>query len=76
MDPLKISVRFIVFVIMVVIGTFMVEFMISYLYKLLLTYYSLPKTEFNLTFLSFSISFVFFTFLSMVSDYWGLSKAV
>ena len=76
MNYIKIGIRFIKFVLVLIIATLIIEFLISKVYTLLLEYYALPKSDSNITVLSFVISLVFFGLLSFGTGYWQLSKTV
>ncbi len=76
MVVLKIVVRVIFFITLIFLGAYFVEFIISSCYKFMLTQYSLPKVEFDITLLSFFISALFLTFISLISNYWNVSKFV
>jgi len=76
MNIIKIGIRVTLFVLFVVMSTVLVEFGISKTYSLLIDYYSLPKSESDITILSFIISSIFIALLTMGSGYWRVSKAV
>jgi membrane protein insertase Oxa1/YidC/SpoIIIJ len=76
MSFLRIAKKGVLFSLVVVIATFIVQLIVSNVYSFLLQQYSLPKTELNLLMVSFFISFFFISFLSLVSDYWRMSKTM
>ncbi len=71
---LKIICRVIFFIVFIFLGAYFVEFVISASYKFMLTRYALPKVEFDITLLSFFISALFLSFLSIISNYWKVSS--
>lgn len=76
MDILRIAKKSVLFSLVVLVATLVVKLIISNVYSFLLQHYSLPETELNLLMVSFFISFFFISFLSLISDYWRMSKTV
>ena len=76
MNIIKIGIRVSLFVLIIILSTFLVEFSISQIYSLMVEYYSLPKSESDITILSFVISSVFIALLTMGSGYWRVSKSI
>ncbi|GAF02062.1 hypothetical protein JCM21142_1688 [Saccharicrinis fermentans DSM 9555 = JCM 21142] len=74
MNYMKISIRFLLFTLLLLLATLIVEFIISNVYALLLEYYSLPKSDSNITFLSFVISLVFTSLLTYGTGFWHVSR--
>ncbi len=72
----KIVLRVFVFILSIIFCSYLVEFVISIGYKFMLTQYSLPKIDFDITLISFFISALFLTFLSVISNFWKVSGLV
>ncbi|TLX73922.1 hypothetical protein E9993_14030 [Labilibacter sediminis] len=76
MNIIKIGIRVSLFALVILLSTVLLEFGIVKIYSLLVEYYSLPKSESDLTILSFVISSIFIAFLTLGSGYWRVSKTV
>ncbi|MGQ1787851.1 MULTISPECIES: hypothetical protein [unclassified Saccharicrinis] len=74
MNYIKIGIRFLLFAILLIVATFIIDFAITKIYSLLLEHYSLPKSDSNITVLSFFISLVFTGLLSFGTGFWHMSK--
>ena len=70
MNCLRLSIRFIIFSVLLMTVTFAVNFLINRVYGFLLDYYSLPKSDSNITLLAFLISLVFIGLLTYVIGFW------
>ena len=76
MKYIRIGIRLLIFVILLIVATLLLEFFITNIYTLLLEYYSLPKSDSNITVLAFLIRLVFVGLLSYGTGYWHLRKAI
>ncbi len=76
MNYVRIGIRFLFFTLLLLLATLLIEFLVSKIYSLLLEYYSLPKSDSNITLMSFIISLGFTGLLTYVTGYWQLSKAI
>ncbi len=73
---LKIVWRVVVFILSVLLVSYLLKFLIAIGYNFMLNQYSLPKIDFDVTLLSLFISTLFLAFLSVVSDYWKISRFI
>lgn len=76
MTIVKIGVKVSLFVLFITLSTVVVEFSISKVYSLLIEYYSLPKSDSDLTILSFIISLFFMVMLTVGFGFWRNTKTV
>ena len=76
MNYIRTGIRVLIFIILLIGATLLLEFLITNVYTLLLAYYSLPKSDSDITVLSFLISLVFIGLLTYGTGYWQLRKAV
>ena len=76
MKYIRISIRLLIFVILLIAATLLLEYLINNVYAQLLEYYSLPKSDSDITVLSFLISLVFVGILTYGTGYWHLRKAL
>lgn len=76
MNVIKIGIRVALFVLFIILSTVVVKFSISKVYSLLIDYYSLPKSDSDITMLSFMISLFFMAMLTIGSGFWRISKTV
>jgi len=74
MNYIQIGIRFLLFAFLLLMATVIIDFSISKIYTLLLEYYSLPKSDSNISLLSFIISLVFIGLLTFGTGYWQVSK--
>ncbi len=75
MNYIRFGLRFLLFSILLTATTVIIEFTISGIYSFLLDYYALPKSDSNITFLSFFISLIFILLLTFGTGFWQLSKS-
>ncbi len=76
MVVLKYFLRLLLFVIVIGAFTYLLRYLILNLYVEMLVIYALPKLNFDLTIVSFFISFAFFGALSLNANYWKIKKSV
>ncbi len=75
MSTLKFWARLLMFIGMIIMLTISLELIISKVYYKLLSVYSLPESDINLTLLSFIISLLFLMLLTINLNYWKISKS-
>ncbi len=74
MVVLKFFLRSLLFIIVILIFTYLLKYIILKLYIKMLVLYTLPKLNYDLTIISFLISFGFFGALSLNANYWKIGK--
>jgi hypothetical protein len=72
----KLLVRTLTFIVLVALSTCLIKFFIEQVYSLLTHYYSLPKSEFDVTILSLLASLFLMIMLTLGSNFWKISRAV